>query len=105
MAQKIAYLDCHAGISGEMFLAALIDSGLSSDALMFPLAALPVDGWSINTGTFVDRGVRGTSFQIEQNDQKLSGRRLSEITTLLQTSSLSTQVQENSLAMFRCLAT
>jgi pyridinium-3,5-bisthiocarboxylic acid mononucleotide nickel chelatase len=105
MAQKIAYLDCHAGISGEMFLAALIDSGLSSDALILPLAALPVEGWSINTGTFVDKGVRGTSFQTGRNEQKQRSRRLSEIMTLLQASSLSTQVQENSLAMFRCLAT
>jgi uncharacterized protein (TIGR00299 family) protein len=104
MVQRIAYLDCHAGIGGEMFLAALIDSGLSSDVLLSPLADLPVEGWSINTGTFFDKGVRGTSFQIGQNKQKQPSRRLSDITALLQASSLSAQVQENALAMFRCLA-
>jgi uncharacterized protein (TIGR00299 family) protein len=105
MAQKIAYLDCHAGITGEMFLAALIDSGLSSDALIMPFAALPLDGWSINTATFIDKGVRGTSFQIERDEQEQTSRRLSEIAALLQASSLSAQVQETSLAMCRCLAT
>ena len=30
---KIAYADCFSGISGDMFLAALLDAGLSLDVL------------------------------------------------------------------------
>jgi uncharacterized protein (TIGR00299 family) protein len=104
MAQKIAYLDCHSGISGEMFLAALLDIGLSSDKLNVPLAYLPVERWQINSGTLTDKGVRGTSLQIHLPRRKLPQRRLSDIIALLQASSLSAQVQENALAMFRCLA-
>ncbi len=105
MTQKIAYLDCSSGFSGEMFLAALLDLGLSDDKFIFPLANLPFDDWSTNSGTFTDKGVRGTSFQIEVTRRKQPVRHLSDITTMLQASSLSTQVQETSLAIFRRLAT
>jgi len=41
MVQKIAYLDCYSGISGDMFLGAMLDAGLSLDTLKTSLAALP----------------------------------------------------------------
>ena len=39
---RIAYLDCFAGISGDMFLAALLDSGLEPGVLHEAAAALNV---------------------------------------------------------------
>jgi uncharacterized protein (TIGR00299 family) protein len=105
MTQKIAYLDCSAGFSGEMFLAALSDLGLSDNQFAFPITELPFEGWSTHRGTFTDKGIRGTSFEIELTRQKQPTRRLPDITTMLQASSLSPQVQETSLAIFRRLAT
>jgi len=105
MTQKIAYLDCHSGFSGELFLAALLDLGLSDDQFTFPLADLPFEGWSTHSGTFVDKGVRGTSFQIELTRKKQPARRLPDIIAMLQASPLSAQVQTTSLALFRRLAT
>src|SRR5215470_6125985 len=40
---RIAYLECFSGISGDMFLAALIDAGVSPDLLRQAVAALGVD--------------------------------------------------------------
>src|SRR5438270_13428934 len=37
---RIAYLDCFAGISGDMFLGALIDAGLDPKILQETVAAL-----------------------------------------------------------------
>jgi uncharacterized protein (TIGR00299 family) protein len=105
MTQKIAYLDCSSGFSGEMFLAALLDLGLSDDQFTFSLAALPFEGWSTSSGTFIDKSIRGTSFQIELTRQKQPARRLPDITAMLQASSLSAQVQKTALAIFRRLAT
>ncbi|HLK33122.1 MAG TPA: nickel insertion protein, partial [Terriglobales bacterium] len=40
---RIAYLDCFSGISGDMFLAALLDAGVSRGVLERAVAALKVD--------------------------------------------------------------
>ena len=43
MQELIAYLDCHSGISGDMFLGALLDldSGFTLDLLKNALSGLP----------------------------------------------------------------
>ena len=62
MAEKIAYLDCHSGISGDMFLGAMIDAGLPLDILKTTLAALPITGYQLLAEPFHDKGIRGTRF-------------------------------------------
>ncbi|MFI5388184.1 MAG: nickel pincer cofactor biosynthesis protein LarC [Candidatus Eremiobacterales bacterium] len=44
---RIARFDCFSGASGNMILGALVDAGLSLDALERDLRKLPVEGWSI----------------------------------------------------------
>lgn len=44
---SIAYFDCFGGASGNMILGALLDAGLSLDALERELRKLPVDGWDL----------------------------------------------------------
>lgn len=41
------YLECRSGISGDMFVASLIDLGASSEVLKRGLESLPVDGFEI----------------------------------------------------------
>ncbi|MDD5492360.1 MAG: DUF111 family protein [bacterium] len=45
---KIAYLDCSNGISGDMFLAALLDAGLDIASLRQELAKLPISGYGVS---------------------------------------------------------
>ena len=40
---KIAYCDCFSGISGDMFLAALIDAGMPLDYLREQIRLLAID--------------------------------------------------------------
>ena len=44
---KHLHLDCFSGISGDMFLGALVDAGLSATRLKQGLKALPVDGYQL----------------------------------------------------------
>ena len=104
MVQKIAYLDCHSGISGDMFLGAMLDAGLSLDTLKSSLAALPIAGYQLISESFHDKGISGLRLSVVVSEQEQPVRHLSDIVALLKASLLAPRVRETALAIFRCLA-
>ena len=104
MVQKIAYLDCYSGISGDMFLGAMLDAGLSLDTLKTSLAALPITGYQLISEPFYDKGIRGLRFDVVMTKQEQPTRHLSDIVALLKTSLLPPRVRDTALAIFQCLA-
>ncbi len=109
MSQVIAYLDCHSGISGDMFLGAMLDlkAGFSLDSLKSVLNALPLYGYDLRLQPFQDKGVRGSRFEVilsEQDAATMQTRHFSDIVALLHASTLSSNVRETALAIFECLA-
>jgi pyridinium-3,5-bisthiocarboxylic acid mononucleotide nickel chelatase len=54
---KIAYFDCFSGASGNMILGALVDAGLSLDALERELRKLPVSGFALRVERVDKRGL------------------------------------------------
>ncbi len=54
---KIAYFDCFSGASGNMILGALVDAGLSLDALERELRKLPVSGFTLRATRVDKRGL------------------------------------------------
>jgi uncharacterized protein (TIGR00299 family) protein len=103
MSDKIAYLDCHSGISGDMFLSAMLDAGLSLDILRDRLAALPLEGYQIKQEPFIDQGIRGTHVEVVLTEQEQPTRSFTDIAALLQTSSLSPFVRDTAISIFRTL--
>src|ERR1700674_835751 len=103
MAQKIAYLDCHSGISGNMFLGAMLDAGLPFDTLREALSALSLDGYTLKYEPFLDHGITGTHFDVTLIDQKQPSRGFKAIVDLLRLSTLSPQVRECAISIFRAL--
>ena len=104
MAQKIAYLDCHSGISGNMFLGAMLDAGLALDTLQHALTALPLAGFALHCEPFSDKGIRGTYADVLMSEQEQPVRHLTDIVAIINAAELSPFVQETSLAIFQCLA-
>jgi uncharacterized protein (TIGR00299 family) protein len=101
---QIAYLDCHSGISGDMFLGALLDAGLPLDTLKQALTSLPVTGYQLTLEPFHDKGIRGSQFAVILSEQDQPVRHLSDIVALLHASALPPRVRETALAIFQRLA-
>jgi uncharacterized protein (TIGR00299 family) protein len=109
MSQLIAYLDCHSGISGDMFLGAMLDlkAGFSLDSLKNGLATLPLHTYDLRLEPFQDKGILGSHFEVILSGQGTDvprARSLSDIAALLRASKLSSRVRETALAIFECLA-
>lgn len=104
MPEVIAYLDCHSGISGDMFLASLLNAGLDFDELRAALAGLPFSDYRLTYGPFSDKGIRGGRFDVQMAEKKQPTRHLADIRALVQASTLSARVRERALAVFQLLA-
>lgn len=99
----VAYLDCHSGISGDMFLGALLDAGLTLDVLKQGLSSLPIGGYELTLEPFTDKGVRGVRFDVTVSEEQPT-RHLSDIAALLYAATLSNGVRDTALAIFQRLA-
>jgi len=102
--KKILYLDCFSGISGDMFLGALLDAGLSLKELQENLAGLNMPGYSLQAEKTSTYGISGTSLEVVPTGKTPPLRRLKDLEHLLENSSLSHSVLEKSNQAFRVLA-
>ena len=100
---KRAYLDGSAGISGDMFLGALLDAGVSATQLLAELKKIPLGFYEIKRTRAVRGGLVGTRLEVKVPAQG-SHRHLAEIETLIKGSGLSESVQAKARAIFHRLA-
>ncbi len=64
MQSKTLYLDIFSGISGDMFVAALIDLGLDARRLERELKKLKLDGYHLHIARGEKSGIAGTKFDV-----------------------------------------
>lgn len=96
---RVAYLDCFSGLSGDMFLGALIDAGLPASDLEDAVAKLPVQGYSLSFAR-VRRGVlAATRVKVEVTEPQ-PARRAKDIFALLEESQLPPSVVAKAKAVF-----
>ncbi|NPV87622.1 MAG: nickel pincer cofactor biosynthesis protein LarC [Anaerolineae bacterium] len=111
----ILYCDCFSGISGDMFLAALLDAGLPPDYLTEQLRKLGLDEFEGLDVRKVQRGALQAALlelyihphgehDHAAHDHHAHQRGLSDIRALIQASTLSSRVQQTSLTIFEKLA-
>lgn len=99
---KIAYFDCIAGASGDMLLGALMDAGLSADALKEQLARLHLQGFSLDCRQVNKNGFKATQVDVHVHDE-ISERYLADIEAIVQTSGLNPVLKEKAITIFRRL--
>ncbi|HEX3641239.1 MAG TPA: LarC family nickel insertion protein, partial [Ktedonobacteraceae bacterium] len=103
MAQRVAYLDCHSGISGSMLLAAMLDAGFSLDTLRQALEASSLHGYRLQYETFLEKGIHGSCFNILLEEQKQSTCSLSDIIAVFHTFAVPPHVRDTALTIFQRL--
>ena len=74
--KRILYLDAFAGISGDMFVGALLDLGVELDAVRRDVESLDLKGFEIRATTVLRQGLRGTKFDVLD---PASGRHIDEL--------------------------
>ena len=103
---KLLYLDCFAGISGDMLLGALIDLGVSEDSLRDELAKLSLTDYSITTRRVIKQTVAATKFDCyaeEHPHHHHTHRGFTEIAKLITESKLAESVKKRAISVFRRL--
>ena len=102
-ATTIAYLDCFAGISGDMLLAALLDAGLPEQVLRDGLASLNLGSIDLEIQTTRQQGLRALRMEVgSRGDQPL--RTLADLLAILDGSSLPKETAVAAATVFRLLA-
>ncbi|MDH3257517.1 MAG: nickel pincer cofactor biosynthesis protein LarC [Nitrospinota bacterium] len=98
---RIAYFDCHSGISGDMILGALIDAGVKLQTLRQGLASLGLKGYELKSRR-VKRGLfGGTKIDVVLSPKTHShSRTLSDIERLLKRSTLAKPVVQDATEIF-----
>lgn len=96
---KTLYLDCFSGISGDMFLWALLDLGIDEGNFLSELKKLPLSGYDIEIKKEAKRGITGTNVYVRSSEHH-PHRGLKEIYEILEESSLKQEVKEKSREAF-----
>jgi uncharacterized protein (TIGR00299 family) protein len=100
---KQAYLDGSSGISGDMFMAALLDAGLAPQRLFEELKKISLGFYEFKRTRAMRGGLIGTRIEI-RDPGKHPARHLAEIEKLISGSTLSDSVKAKSLKIFGRLA-
>jgi uncharacterized protein (TIGR00299 family) protein len=100
---KTLYLDCNAGISGNMFLGALLDLGFPREQLNKELAKLPIHLPVLQIERIVKNGISAVYFEVEHFHEH-QHRGLHDIVDLITKATLSQRVKDRAISCFQKLA-
>ncbi|SDE84535.1 nickel pincer cofactor biosynthesis protein LarC [Sporomusa acidovorans] len=98
------YLDCFAGISGNMLLGALLDVGAPAELLRTELVKLPVNGYTLTISRVDKGGISANYLDVQVDESVHEHRNLEDIVSLINKSELVPAVKETSIAIFTRLA-
>jgi uncharacterized protein (TIGR00299 family) protein len=101
---RIAYFDCFSGVSGDMILGALLDAGLSLEALQAEVGklALPEGAFRLEANRVTRAGFAATKLDVVI-DEAPRHRSLGEVLTIIRASALPAGDIERIEGVFRAL--
>jgi len=99
MSDKTVFFDCFSGASGDMILGALVDAGVSIDALACDIAKLPCGPIRLRAEKVHRCGIRATRVHVEIPHEH-AHRGLSDIRALIDAAALPETVKERAVRIF-----
>ena len=101
---RIGYLDCFAGIAGDMWVGALLDLGIQLDDLLPAVRSLGLEGVSVEASKVTRAGLCGTHFVVHVPGPASPARHLADLNAVLERADLPERVSTQCAAVFRALA-
>ncbi len=100
---SLAYFDCHAGVSGDMILGALVDAGLQVEVLQRELDKLGLEGVVLQDGKVKRHGIAATKIDVVAEEGH-HHRRLQDVLGIIDAADISSGAKRQARAIFRRLA-
>lgn len=102
---RIAYFDCFSGISGDMFLGALVDAGVPLQKLQKELKKIPASGYTLKAKSVKRAGFKSTKVDVVLNSKTHSynSRKWKDIEKLIKKSFLDPYIKQKGLRIFKRL--
>ncbi len=102
---RVVYVDCFSGISGDMFLGALVDLGVPLDDLRATVARLPIERYRLECDKATRQGVTGHAARVVLDDEREQPtRHLADVEAIIRSSDLDEEVKARATQVFRALA-
>ena len=98
---KTAYLDCGAGISGDMCLGALIDAGASITKIRSELRKIPLSGYTITSRKVTRADISATKVDVRVKESEV--RKWQDIQTIIKKSGLPENTKDKGLSIFKSI--
>ncbi|MBN1879765.1 nickel pincer cofactor biosynthesis protein LarC [bacterium] len=96
---KILHLQCYAGISGDMFLGALLDAGLNESELRDMLSGLGIKREEVVISKVIKKGINAISLKVYPDTQR-HHLHVEDIRSTINDSGLKPDVIKSALAVF-----
>ena len=100
---RIAYLDCFAGISGDMLLGALVDVGWPEQNLRELIAKLKLGDVQLQVERVSKRGIAATQVNVISSPHQ-PHRGLNDLASIVMQAELSQSIQERAISALKLLA-
>ena len=101
--KKLLYFECPTGVSGDMFLAALINLGVDIKKIKRELKKLPVSGYSVSVTKERRHAIEATRFKVKTKKER-HHRTFGDIKGLIEESGLSDPIKKLAIKIFKLLA-
>jgi pyridinium-3,5-bisthiocarboxylic acid mononucleotide nickel chelatase len=101
---RILYFECSSGVSGDMFLSALIDLGVPLGVIEDAVARLPLGECRLRAEGEMRRSMAVTRFFVDVGEGAGPHRHFSDIRDMIAGSSLASGTRDLAIRVFACLA-